>query len=51
MKLRRQTMVERRAGGKVMEGSVKKGGTKPMPSSPKPNIKPAGQNPTSPPKK
>jgi hypothetical protein len=33
--------------GKITEGSVKKGGVKPVPVSPKPDIKPVGQNPPS----
>ena len=33
--------------GKLMEGRIRKGGIKPRPSSPKPNIKPVGQKPLS----
>lgn len=36
------------AVGRILttEGKVRKGGLKPKPSTPKPNIKPAGQNPS-----
>ena len=37
----------RAAGRILMEGKVRKGGIKPRPTSPKPNITPAGQKPSS----
>ena len=40
-------MTEKRAGERITEGYVKKGGVKPVPNSPKPNVRPVGQNPPS----
>jgi len=37
---------KRVSGSILTEGKVRKGGIKPKPSSPKPNITPAGQKPS-----
>ncbi len=42
-------MAKKKASSRITalnEGKVKRGGVKAKPSSPKPNIKPAGQNPS-----
>lgn len=36
----------KKSGSRLSEGAIKKGGTKPQPTSPKPNVKPLGQRPS-----